>query len=337
MTTVHAYAAESAGAELTPFEYDLPDIGPDDVDIRVTHCGICHSDLSCIDNEWGMSQFPLVPGHEAAGVVEAVGDRVPSGRVKVGDRVGLGWYASSCMHCRQCLRGDHNLCSSGEATIIGRHGGFADRVRCHWVWASPLPDGLGADIAGPLLCGGITVFNPLVQLGVSPTHRVGVVGIGGLGHMALAFLNKWGCEVTAFTSSDSKRDEALKLGAHRVVNSRDDAALEGEAGRFDLILNTANADLNWGAYMDALGPKGVLHNVGATPNPIPVDPFALIMAQRSISGTPVGSAATIDDMLAFAARHEVKPVTETFKLADVNDALEHLRANKARYRLVLEM
>ena len=337
MTTVHAYAAESAGAALTPFEYELPAIGADDVEIRVTHCGICHSDLSCINNDWGMSQYPLVPGHEAAGVVEAVGENVPAGRVKVGDRVGLGWFSSSCMHCTACLRGDHNLCGSGEATIIGRHGGFADRVRCHWVWASPLPDALDAAVAGPLLCGGITVFNPLVQLGVSPTDRVGVVGIGGLGHMALAFLNKWGCEVTAFTSSESKRDEALTLGAHRVVNSRDDAALAAEAGRFDLILNTANADLNWDALIGALGPRGVLHNVGATPNPIPADAFALLIAQRSISGTPVGSPATIDQMLDFAARHGVRPVTEHFKLTEVNDAMERLRANQARYRLVLEV
>ncbi len=337
MTTVHAYAAAARSARLEPFEYDLPDIGPDDVDIRVTHCGVCHSDLSCINDEWGFSQYPLVPGHEVSGVVEAVGERVPGGKVKVGDRVGLGWHASSCMHCVQCLSGDHNMCLSAQPTILGRYGGFADRVRSHWVWAAKLPDGLDPAIVGPLLCGGITVFNPFVQLNIRPTARVGVIGIGGLGHMALAFANRWGCEVTAFTSSESKHEEAKRLGAHRVVNSRDSAALEAEAGRHDMILNTANADLDWGMYINALAPRGVLHMVGVPPGPVATPVFPLLMGQRSIVGSPVGSPSTVAAMLDFVARHDIRPVTESFKMADVNDALERLRSNKARYRIVLEV
>ena len=201
MTTVKAYAATAAGNAFEPFEYDLPDLGPEEVEIAVSHCGICHSDLSMLDNEWGMTAYPFVAGHEASGTVTAVGEHAKG--VKVGDRVGLGWFSKSCMGCRTCLHGDHNMCPTNEATIVGRHGGFADTVRCHWAWAVKLPDGVDAAKAGPLFCGGITVFNPIVQFGVRPTDRVGVIGIGGLGHMALAFLRASGCDVTSFTSSES--------------------------------------------------------------------------------------------------------------------------------------
>src|SRR5437899_1502605 len=223
-TKFKTYAASAKGAKLIPFEYDPGPLGGEQVEINVSHCGICHSDLSMLDNEWGMTNYPFVAGHEIIGTVAAAGPQVK--RVKVGDRVGLGWFSGSCMFCPQCLAGDHNLCVTAEQTMIGRYGGFAERVRCHWLWAIPLPQALDAVKSGPLFCGGITVFNPIVQCGVQPTQRVGVIGIGGLGHMALQFLNKWGCEVVAFTSSDSKREEALKLGAHRTVNSRDSAQMQ---------------------------------------------------------------------------------------------------------------
>jgi len=334
MTTVHALAATKPGGPLAPFEYDLPGLRPNQVDIAVTHCGICHSDLSMLDNDWGMSAYPLVAGHEVVGTVAAKGEQVT--HLQVGQTVGLGWYAGSCMHCRRCMGGDHNLCPSAESTIVNRHGGFADRVRCNAEWAIAIPDGVDPAKAGPLFCGGITVFNPIVQLGVRPTDRVGVIGIGGLGHLALQFLAAWGCEVTAFTSSDSKMDEAKRLGAARCVDSRSDKALEAEAGRFDMILSTVNAPLNWGLYVNALGPRGRLHLVGAVLEPIPVGAFPLIMAQRSISGTPLGSPATTADMLGFCARHKIAAVTERFKMSKVNDALQRLRDGKARYRIVLE-
>jgi uncharacterized zinc-type alcohol dehydrogenase-like protein len=305
------------------------------VDIKVEYCGICHSDLSMLNDEWGMSQYPMVPGHEVVGRVAAAGEHVRG--ITVGDRVGLGWYSGSCMHCDLCLDGDHNLCASNEATLVGRHGGFADLVRCHWAWAIPIPEALDGAKAGPLFCGGITVFNPIVQAGVKPTDRVGVLGIGGLGHLALQFLAKWGCEVTAFTSSPDKAEAAKQMGAHNVVNSRDDAAMEKVAGHYDFILNTTNANLNWDAYLNALGPRGVLHTVGAVPDPIPAPAFSLIMHQKSISGSPLGSPALTRTMLEFCARHGIETVTEEFALPDVNDALAHLEANKARYRIVLKV
>ena len=223
---------------------------------------------------------------EVAGTIVAAGEQVK--RVKVGDRVGLGWFSASCLHCPQCLAGDHNLCATAEQTMIGRFGGFADRVRCHWLWATPLPAAIDAVKAGPLFCGGITVFNPIVQCGVQPTQRVGVIGIGGLGHMALQFLNKWGCEVVAFTSSDAKRQDALNFGAHDTVSSRDAAQMQKLAGSLDFILVTANVTLDWNAILATLAPKGRLHVVGAVPEPIPVPAFTLLSGQKAVSGSPLG-------------------------------------------------
>ena len=334
MKTAHAYAAETSRSPLKPFEYSLPDLGPEQVDIRVEYCGICHSDLSMLRNEWGMSIYPIVPGHEVIGRVEEVGSMVKN--LKPGDRVGLGWFSGSCMTCPQCLGGDHNLCSTGEGTIVGRHGGFADLVRTHWVWATPLPDALPVQSAGPLFCGGITVFNPIVEFDVRPTDRVGVIGIGGLGHLALQFLNKWGCEVTAFSSNPDKSGELAKLGAHRIVNSRDAEALKGEAGRFDFILSTVAVPLEWSAYINALAPRGRLHTVGAVPEPIPAPAFSLLSAQRSISGSPLGSPATTAKMLEFCARHEIAPLVEEFPMSQVNTALDRLENGSPRYRIVLK-
>ena len=334
MSKFKALAAPAAGKPLQPFEYDPGSLAADDVEIDVQYCGICHSDLSMLENEWQMSSYPLVPGHEVAGKVVAVGDNVKT--VKPGDRVGLGWYSKSCMVCPSCLAGDHNLCASNESTIVGRFGGFADKVRCHSSWAIPLPDELDEKSAGPLFCGGITVFNPIVQFGIKPTDRVGVVGIGGLGHMAIQFLSKWGCHVTALTSSADKAAEARRFGAHEILDSRSDEALTAAAGSFDFLLVTANVTLNWPMYLGTLRPKGRLHFVGAVLEPLPIPVFALLTRQLSVSASPLGSPATILDMLDFCRRHDIAPQIEVFPMSKANEALAHLKAGKARYRIVLE-
>jgi uncharacterized zinc-type alcohol dehydrogenase-like protein len=331
---VKGYAATKPGDELRPFEYELGPLGDSQVDIDVEYCGVCHSDLSMLDNEWGLTQYPFVPGHEIVGIVNAVGAQ--ANEVTAGQRVGLGWYSGSCMTCEWCMSGNHNLCPSAEATIIGRYGGFADKVRAEAAWVVPLPEQIDAEAAGPLFCGGITVFNPIVQLDVKPTDRVGVIGIGGLGHMALRFLNAWGCEVTAFSTSPEKETEAREFGANHFINSRDPKALETVVGSFDLILSTVNAPLDWNAYIAALRPKGRLHIVGAVPQPVSVDIFPMIISQKHISGSPLGSPATTAKMLEFAARHKIQPTIETFKFDQVNDAMEKLRNGKPRYRLVLK-
>jgi len=332
-TLIKALAASGPKQPLQPFEFNPGPLGSEQVEIAVESCGICHSDLAMLDNEWGMTVYPFVPGHEVVGTVVALGENTK--RVKIGDRVGLGWYSNSCGACAQCLSGNQNLCAKAEGTIVGRHGGFATRVRANWTWVSPLPAGIDASKAGPMFCGGITVFNPIVQCGIKPTDTVAVIGIGGLGHLALKFLRAWGCEVTAFTTSDSKREEALKLGAHRTLNSRNPAELAAAAGSFDFILNTTNADLDWNTYIGALKPKGRLHTVGVVPGAIALAAFPLIAAQKSFSGSPLGSPATTDIMLQFSARHGIAPTTEFFPMSRANEALEHLRSGKARYRIVL--
>lgn len=334
MKRIHAYAANSENGDLLPFEYTLSELGPEQVDIKVNYCGICHSDLSMLANDWGITEYPFVPGHEIVGTVVDKGEHVKG--LNVGDEVGLGWFSESCLFCPSCLSGNHNLCAQAEQTIVNRHGGFAEFVRCHWLWATPIPKGLDASKLGPMFCGGITVFNPMVQCDVQPTDRVGVIGVGGLGHLAIQFLSKWGCEVTAFTSSPDKADEAKNMGAHHIVNSRDEKELDSVAGNYDFIINTTNVTLNWEGYLNALTPKGRLHTVGVVPEPIQVPAFPIIIGQKAVSGSPLGSPATTRQMLEFCNRHQIAPVTEEFSMSDVNNAFEHLKTGKARYRIILK-
>ena len=332
MSKIKAYAAHQAHGPLSPYKYEAGPLGADQVNIAVKWCGICHSDLAMINNDWGMTAYPIVPGHEVVGQVVAIGQRVTT--LHVGQTVGLGWFSGSCSVCRPCLGGDQNLCVAAEQTIVGRPGGFAQRVRAGHVGHSAARGHRPLE-GGPVFCGGITVFNPLVQFDVRATHRVGVVGIGGLGHMALMFLKHWGCEVVAFTSP-AKMDEALQLGAGRSVSSRDKSTFAELRGSFDFILVTATASLDWAAYVELLAPKGRLHFVGAVPEPISLAAFPLIGGQKSVSGSPLGSPLNTVRMLDFIARHGISPLTETFPMSQVNEAIEHLEGGKARYRVVLE-
>ena len=287
-----------------------------------------------VRNEWGNARYPFIPGHEVIGTVSALGAQAKG--LRVGQRVGIGWTNGSCMHCRPCLSGDQHLCAQSVATIVGHNGGFADRLRAHWAWTIPLPDGLDLASAGPLLCGGMTVFKPFIEYAIPPTARVGVVGIGGLGHMAVKFAAAWGCEVTAFTSTPAKAEEARGFGAHRVVSSRDADALQAIAGSLDLLIVTVNVTMDWNALLGTLAKKGRMHVVGVVTEPIPVPAFTLISGQRDVSGSPTGSPVDIARMLEFAARHDIRPQVEHFPMSRVNDALAHLEAGKARYRIVLD-
>jgi alcohol/geraniol dehydrogenase (NADP+) len=328
-----AWVAKAAKQPMVLESVDLGPLGVEDIEVAVEHCGLCHSDLSVLNNDWGMSQYPAILGHEVIGRITAIGPNAKG--LAVGQRVGVGWYSGSCMHCRQCMSGSHHLCPQVQPTIVGHRGGFATHVRSHWAWAIRLPEKLIFAEAGPLLCGGVTVFSPLVMY-VKPTDRVGVIGIGGLGHMAVKFAHAYGCDVTAFTSSESKFDEAKAFGANHVVSSKDSAAIKKLGGCFDLLISTVNVKLDWDAMIGTLAPNGRLHLVGAVLEPIPVSAFPLILQQRSVSGSPTGSPAAIASMLDFASRHNIAPQNEHFPMSNINDAFARLESGKARYRIVLD-
>ncbi len=330
---IQGYAAHAAGAELLPFKFDPGELKSHEVEIAITHCGICHSDLHLISNDWGISEYPFIPGHEVIGTVSAVATDVKS--LTVGQRVGLGWQSNSCGECEWCLRGLENLCASMEATCVRRHGGYANRVRANVKFVIPIPDALPSEGAAPLLCGGITVYNPLRNHGVNPSSRVGVVGIGGLGHLAIQFAKVFGAEVTAFSTNVQKEEEARSLGAHRFVHSRETKSMRDVAGSLDLIISTINADQDWGVYLQALRPTGTLCFVGVPPSPVELQVFPLISGLRTVSGSPIGSPARLREMLDVAARHGVNATTENFAMARVNEAVEKVKKNKVRYRAVL--
>lgn len=330
-----AYAAHAPHQPLQRYDYDAGALQPHEVEVKVEYCGVCHSDLSVIDNEWGSAQYPVIGGHEVIGTIIALGSEAKG--LTLGQRVGIGWTADSCQHCDACIGGKQVLCQNGAtATIVGHAGGFADKVRASWEWAIPVPDDLDPSIAGPLLCGGITVFDPLLRHQIQATHKVGVIGIGGLGHMAIKFLKAWGCDVTAFSSNPDKTAEILAMGATHVVSSRDKAQLKALRGQFDLIINTVNVSLDWMPYYAALAPEGKFHVVGAVLEPLQVPAFSLIGGAKAVTGSPTGSPLALRKLLRFAARTQVAPTVEIFPMSQINGALQHLRDGKARYRVVLK-
>ncbi|OFZ23229.1 MAG: alcohol dehydrogenase [Bdellovibrionales bacterium GWB1_55_8] len=332
-SSIRAMAAKNPKGALEKFEYVPEPLGPYDVEVSIEACGVCHSDVHLIDNDWGISTYPLVPGHEIVGYVHEKGGMVRD--LKIGQRVGIGWQRASCLHCEHCNQGDENLCASSQATCVGHFGGFASEIRLDSRFAFPIPEKLASENAAPLLCGGITVFAPLLR-DVKPSMKVGVIGVGGLGHLAIQFAKAFGCEVTAFSHSPDKEKEARQFGASRFISSNDTSAMKSVAGSLDYILATASADLDWMAYLNILKPRGKLCFVGAVPAPIQIPALALIGGRKSVSGSNIGSRTEIMQMLEFAARHGIVAKTETLPMADANKAIEKVRKNEARYRMVLK-
>jgi uncharacterized zinc-type alcohol dehydrogenase-like protein len=323
----------AAGAHLLPYKYDPGELQTNEVEIKISHCGVCHSDIHLIDNDWGFSKFPFIPGHEIVGTVVAIGSGVVDR--KIGDRVGVGWQADSCGVCEWCRQGDEHLCAKSQPTCVGRNGGYADRIRVNSRFAIPVPTVLESENVAPLLCAGITVYSPLRNHGVRPSSRVGVIGIGGLGHLGIQFAKAFGAEVTAFSTSKDKEAEARTLGAHHFVNTQDTGALKKVAGSFDFLLSTVSVDQDWQAYVNALRPKGTRWIVGAAPSPMQIQGASLVLPQKAIAGSPVGSPRDLHEMLDVAARHGVKAITERFAMAKANDAVAKVKKNQVRYRAVL--
>jgi uncharacterized zinc-type alcohol dehydrogenase-like protein len=336
---IHAFAALGPGAALHPFDYELRELRPYEIDIEVSHCGVCHSDIHLIDNDWNISHYPLVPGHEIVGAVRATGVKVK--RLSVGKRVGVGWQSGSCLRCEWCLNGYENLCRNKVLTCVKRYGGFADFVRTDSRFAFAIPDSLDSASAAPLLCAGLTVYAPMRRFGLRPHHRVGIVGIGGLGHLALQFAHAIDCEVTAFSTNPEKEEDSFAFGADHFVNSRNEKEMQETKRTLDFILSTASAPLPWSSYMETLRPNGHLTIVnrpssdgelGSVAVPAPV----LVGGQKSISGSLTGGRDVMREMLAFAASHHIVARSEVFPQTDINSAVHRVRKNEAHYRVVLE-
>ncbi len=319
--TFHAWAAKHAGEALEPFDYDPGPRRADEVEIAVSHCGICHSDVHLVDGDWG-EVFPVVPGHEIVGTV------VDGPGFAAGARVGVGWQRSSCGECEWCRAGEETLCERRQATCMGHFGGFADRIRVDRRFVFAIPDALDAATAAPLLCGGITVYAPL-RRHARAGMRVGVIGIGGLGHLAVQFAAAMGCDVTAFTTSPDKEEAARAFGARHVESG------PPAPSSLDLTLNTAHATPMLEAHLWGLRPKGIFCQLGAPPAAMPVPSLPLVVGQRCVCGSAVGDPAAIREMLAFAAEHRIAAAVETAPMARADAALDRTRRNQARYRMVL--
>lgn len=332
---VQSWAARQSAAPLEAFEFDIDRLEATEIVVEVSTCGICHSDIHMIDNDWRLTTFPLVPGHEVVGRVVEVGGAVAG--LKPGMRVGVGWQRSACMQCRDCLHGNENLCDEHRGLIVGGHGGFASHLRVDGRFAFRLPDGIGDDTAGPLLCGGVTVYSALRSAGMTAGQGVGVIGVGGLGHLAVQFASRLGCHVTVFTSSQDKADEAERLGGHEAVLVAAGEAPPKPTRRLDVLLNTVAAKLDWTAYLEWLGSDGTLVLVAGPPQPLEIPFWALLGKRRRVMASPIGGRAVMHEMLELADRTGVEPLVEIFRMADVNAALDRVRANEVRYRAVLRL
>jgi uncharacterized zinc-type alcohol dehydrogenase-like protein len=327
-----AYAAHEQKGPLAPFVYEPGELGPNDVEIRISHCGICHSDVHLVDGDWGASSYPMVPGHEIVGTVAAAGPAVR--QLTIGQRVGVGWQCGACLECEWCVSGQENLCAQEEATCVERPGGFAERIRVDGRFAFPIPDALRSEHAAPLLCGGVTVYAPLARF-ARPSLRVGVIGIGGLGHLALQFARAMGCEVTALSTNPAKRAEALAFGAHRFLAAGDSKALRAAAQSLDFVLSTAFLAQDWKGLLRMLRPNGVLCLVGAPDESLRLDIGGMLGRQLSVTTSAIGGRPAVRETLAFAARHGIKPMVQLRLLAEADAGLDAVRKGQARYRVVL--
>ena len=325
---IEAYAAFSPKETLRSFSYLAPPLDPHEILLKISHCGLCHSDIHLIDDNWKRSRYPLVPGHEIVGFIAKKGDAVEN--FHIGQRVGVSWVRSACLHCPTCLTGDTNICPKKTSTCNGRHGGFADHMIADSRFIYPIPQPLDSALAAPLLCAGATVYAPLRK---ENPRSVAVVGIGGLGHLALQFAAAMGCETAAISHSPAKREEALSFGANRFFTL--DAL--PDPLQFDLILSTVHADLDWNALLSLLKPNGALAFLGRPLSPIQIDVAHLLSFQRKITGHSNANRALINEMLDFAARHRIEPKIERFPLSAVNEAIVKVKSNSIRYRAVLEI
>ncbi|MCY1046912.1 NAD(P)-dependent alcohol dehydrogenase [Corallococcus sp. bb12-1] len=343
MLTVNAYAATSATAPLGPTTIERRDLGPRDVLIEIKFAGICHSDIHNARNEWGGATYPLVPGHEIAGIVSRVGADVT--RHAVGDRVGVGCLVDSCRECTNCRKGEEQHCLKGFVGTYGgvgrdgkpTQGGYSTHIVVAEDFVLKIPEGISLDAAAPLLCAGITTYAPLRHWGAGPGRKVAVVGLGGLGHMAVKIAHAMGAEVTVLSQSLSKKEDGLRLGADHYHATKDPETFQKLAGTFDLIVNTVSAKIDLDAYLSLLALDGTLVNVGAPAEPLSLQVFSLIMTRRSFAGSLIGGIQQTQEMLDFCAKHGLGSDIEVIPASKINEAYERVLASDVRYRFVIDI
>jgi len=342
MSHAHAYGAPSPTEPLVPLQIDRREVGPSDVLLDIRFCGICHSDIHHCRGEWGRVPYPDVPGHEIAGVVSAVGENVT--KHVVGDRVGVGCMVNSCRECENCQKGDEQYCLPGNTQTYGSvdrdgtvtRGGYSTHVVVDEDFVVRIPDGMALDVAAPLLCAGITTYSPLRHWGAGPGTAVAIVGLGGLGHMAVKIAKALGAEVTVLSQSLRKQDDGLRLGADDLFATSDPQTFDKLAGRFDLIINTVSAELDISAFLRLLRTDGALVNVGAPAEPLPVAVFPLLLQRRTFAGSAIGSIRETQEMLDFCAEHGIAAEIEVIPAAEINQAWERVLASDVRYRFVID-
>lgn len=341
-TSTPALVAESAGAPFVHKTIERRELRDDDILIDIAYAGICHSDIHQVREEWGKAIFPMVPGHEIAGTVSAVGSGVT--KYQVGDRVGVGCMVDSCGECEQCKNGEEQFCDKGAVMTYNglgydgdpTYGGYSRQVVVSERFAVRIPDGIGLDVAAPLLCAGITVWSPLTRWGSGPGKKVAVIGLGGLGHMAVKLAAAQGAEVSVLSRSDAKKADAEGLGAHSFYATGDREVLRSLRGKFDLIINTVSADLPMRTYLGLLKPLGVIANVGLPTGNYEFPPFAVVGGSKVLAGSNIGGIPATQAMLDFCAEHGIGATIETISADEVDAAYERVVAGDVRYRFVID-
>lgn len=344
MIPARGMAAFSAKENLGPFRFERREPGEHDVVVDIHYCGVCHSDIHTVRSEWGPARYPVVPGHEIAGLVRTVGRKVS--KYKVGDRVGVGCFVDSCRECSHCRQDLEQYCLHGfNPTYNGfekdgrtpTQGGYSNVIVVDENYVLKIPASLPLENAAPLLCAGITVYSPLVHWKAAPGKKVAIMGLGGLGHVAVKIARAFGAEVTVLSHTQDKRVAALKMGAHGFITTRDPKVFKEHAGTFDLILNTVSADVDMNVYFGLLKLDGALVAVGLPENPQMINPFPLVMRRRSYAGSLIGGIKETQEMLDFCAEHGIAPEIEMIAPQDVNEAYERVIKSDVRYRFVIDM
>jgi uncharacterized zinc-type alcohol dehydrogenase-like protein len=333
-SAVLGYAAKGVGKELERFSYEPPRLKNGEVRVSVTHCGLCYSDIYAIDDIFGITTFPFVPGHEIVGYVSEVGSSVSG--LKKGERVGIGWQGRSCMQCEWCLKGEEHLCKDiAEAGVWTPYGGFSSSVTADSRFVYALPPSMPSEFAAVLLCAGITVYSALRSSANVRGQKVGIVGVGGLGHLAIQFAHALDIDVTAISSSPDKEGQALALGANHFRVGRDKASLKQMASSFDILLYTGHSNMEWIPLQRMLRNNGKLVMIGFSPDPVPFESVDLVVHQQSFAGSFLGSPMVMKEMLEFAQERGIKPQVEIMAMSQVNEAIRRVKDGKARYRIVL--